>query len=169
MLYREQARNIKVPINHLTRPPERGLVEVDENNYTIEVSLCVRGDELDPDEVTAALGVTPSSSQRKGQRVVDPATLRRVTDRTGEWRLRADSGSGLVSDHVSALLSRISVDASGIEGLARVEAALIDIVVTVPADERGGGHCEFDFSADLLAALARTGLPIQVTVCVVEE
>jgi hypothetical protein len=142
---------------------------MDESNYTIEVSLCVRGDDLDPDKITAALAVDPSSSRRKGKKVVDPVTHRRVTARTGEWRLRADSESGLVSDHVTALLSRISFDASVIEGLAGVEEAFIDIVVTVPANERGGGDCEFDFSADLLAALARTGLPIQVTVCVVEE
>jgi len=142
---------------------------MDENDYTIDVGLCIRGKDLDPDDVTRALGITPNHSYRKGEMRLSRKTNRAGAAKTGMWRLKAESDSSLVSDHVAQLLSSHEIDGDVINGLPGVDEAFIDIFVMVPENNRGGGDCAFDFSAELVAAVARTGLPVRVTVRVVKR
>ena len=72
------------------------------------VSLIVYGDDLDPAEVTAFVGLEPTKSHRKGDPT--PSTHRnpRLRYRTGMWMLDSPLPSGAdVEDHLERLLDQI--------------------------------------------------------------
>ena len=52
-------------------------------------ALRVSGDELDPEEITRALGCMPTASQRKGEVRIGKYTQASVIARIGQWRLDA--------------------------------------------------------------------------------
>jgi hypothetical protein len=141
---------------------------VNKKKYTIDVVMYIRGNELDPDAVTKTLGVNPSNSYRKGKGRVALKSCEVVAN-TGVWSLRADSDSSMISDHVAQLLSNLPPDRGVLNGLRGVEDAFIDIFMALPANKNGEGTCEFNFTTENVAALAKTGLPVFVTVCVVKE
>ena len=54
-------------------------------------TLRFRGDHLDPDRITAILGVQPTKACRKGERYLAGPRAGYVTGRTGVWVLATDS------------------------------------------------------------------------------
>jgi len=52
-------------------------------------SLRIFGDDLDPDEISAQLGASPTSSAKKGQDRVNRDGVKRGIHRTGRWLLEA--------------------------------------------------------------------------------
>lgn len=64
------------------------------------------GDRLDPDRITALLGVTPTVAYRKGDVYKRTRTGHEVRGRTGLWRLttRGELESRELDDHLAALL-----------------------------------------------------------------
>lgn len=76
----------------------------------ITVCLRIRGDILEPDEITRLLGVEPTGCARKGD-THHTASGREVVARSGSWRLHAD-GAGDLNTQIGALLGRLPGDPS---------------------------------------------------------
>jgi Domain of unknown function (DUF4279) len=75
----------------------------------VAVSLSFGGHDLDPDEISQALG-KPTRAARKGEIVLTPAGKERVSH-TGQWLLKGeDSLSGEVGSQIAALFSPLSHD-----------------------------------------------------------
>ena len=73
------------------------------------VSVRFGGDDLDPDEITALLGVQPDIALRTG----DPAPNGRGLCRTGIWLLKAPRSSpGDLDGQIASLLAKMSDDLS---------------------------------------------------------
>src|SRR5437870_7256895 len=58
---------------------------------TVFATLRFSGDRLDPDRITAILGVQPTKAYRKGERCFAGPRAGHVTGRTGVWVLATDS------------------------------------------------------------------------------
>jgi hypothetical protein len=136
--------------------------------YTIGAYLYFRGDRVNPDDITNVLGIYPTDSQKKGD-VSFTSTNRPIVARTGLWRLEAESDSNLVSDHVSQLLSGIPCSQEVLNGFEGVKKKYIDIFVGTLADDGGGGTVKFDLTKENMEVLAKTGMPLFVTICVVRK
>jgi hypothetical protein len=132
-----------------------------------QVALYLRGDVLDPDQVTSLLGVQPSKAHRKGEERRTPTNQKYLT-KIGLWSLAAKSGGEL-----SELLDELSRQLSGVEeplkSLAGVQDAYVDIFIAVDADNEGGGTWEAELSADSIRRLSALGLPMRFTATVVRE
>jgi len=57
--------------------------------YETLTSLRIFGDDLDPDEISALLGASPTSSAKKGEDRVNRDGIKRGVERTGRWLLEA--------------------------------------------------------------------------------
>lgn len=76
------------------------------------VSLCFYGDDLDPDALTQALGVTPSRSGRKGEVVVSKTGKSRIV-KMGYWRLQSENNlSGDMDTQIAGILAQMTSDVS---------------------------------------------------------
>jgi hypothetical protein len=72
----------------------------------VNVSLCIYGDDLDPNELTRIMGAPPTSARRKGDlsRSGHPA-------RVGNWIMRsATSRSTPIERQIEDILSRVTTD-----------------------------------------------------------
>jgi Domain of unknown function (DUF4279) len=130
-----------------------------------DVTMYVRGDALDPNIVTAALGVAPSTSQRKGGNKAD----REFVAKIGVWALEAEKQSNNLDDLVQELSSKISAAGSALTAIQGVDEAYLDVLVTTLADDDGGGTCEFRLAPETTQALAVIGVPARFTVAVVKR
>jgi uncharacterized protein DUF4279 len=77
-------------------------------------TLRICGEDLDPDEITALLGCTPSSSERKGDVFTSKTSGRSRTAKLGAWRLdtsdrEPEDLDGQIDEIVSKLTPSIEV------------------------------------------------------------
>lgn len=137
-------------------------------NNSNRVSLYVKGDLLDPNEVTLALGVVPSKAHRKGDTWLTK-TKHKVVERTGLWSLTLIVDSDDLSAVLLDLIVQFAGTAEKLSKLNGIEEMYLDIFISIDADEDGGGTCEFDLSAECQRALIRFDVPIRFTIAVVPE
>jgi hypothetical protein len=148
--------------NVLCYVPQRGpmpAVDEDERERLIDiarVSVHLSGDRVDPDAVTAALGVTPTKAWRKGDRVPSKRGGK-ILRWTGMWSLERESHH--VADAIRDLLGVIEPSGS----LLQAESAKVGGAISIgiwwdPAARQGG----FTVPTDLMIRLASIGALLNV-------
>lgn len=144
--------------NRPSRPTAIG-GDVDEIRLAVRVS----GDDLDPDAITAALGIDPSFAARKGDTRGTPASP--AVQRTGVWYVDlAESAEWVLEDAIITLLERLPSDRQVWEQLASRHH--IDLVcgAFVYGWNRG-----FVVSSRVLAELARRRMALSVDIYCEDE
>lgn len=68
----------------------------------ITVGLYIRGDLIDPQDVTRRLGINPSRSHFKGE-IKKTRSGTEYSEKTGFWTLIADINSTLLDEHIAKL------------------------------------------------------------------
>ena len=122
-------------------------------------TLRIFGDDLIPQDVSAALGAEPSAAHRQGE-VQRTRGGREVVRKTGMWRLHATPQTPEDLDaQVAELLSRLTPDLAVWAGLsARFE---VDLFCGLFMEESNEG---FSLSAATLLALGERGIEIGLDV-----
>lgn len=138
------------------------------DNPAFMVSIYLRGDNLDPKHVSARLGVNPTDSQRKGDKIITFKN-REIIKKIGVWALTASTESETLSDHLEELAAKIKADGKFIESIANVEEAFIDIYVSSTRNKETVDTSEFELSKENIVALGNFGLPVKFTVTFVDE
>jgi hypothetical protein len=134
----------------------------------LRAALRIRGDALDPDFITLHLGVAPTVSARRGDRVDDGADVSADAGdvaATGVWSyvLSLPPGTEL-GDGIDELLARVPNDATLWEELA--DAYTIDVhCVLALRDERPPQQTSID--AAVLQRLAHLRLPLSLEFAVI--
>ena len=129
--------------------------------YLVSVTIILRGQELDPDLVTTAIGVSPTNSQMKGDRVLSESGLS-ATRKHGLWRLKLSRRTSSISEVIEEAVASIgSFEGSALD-LPGVENATLDIFAAVDGSD---GRSDFDLTInpEQIGVLARLGLSIAVT------
>lgn len=124
----------------------------------ISVGLFVRGENLDPDHVTARLGVSPTIKQIKGETRIAPDG-RHVHAKEGLWAKVLDAADVAEIDR---LLGAVSSGSLTLGGIANVTDAYFDVFVASESDA-GRADLAFNIGATTLAAIGGTGLPLRMT------
>lgn len=85
---------------------------------TTSASLRIFGDDLDPEEISLALGAEPTRCARKGE--MEAGSPRKTPARTGFWQLTAaDREPGNLDAQIKELLSMVSGDLGVWQNLAQ--------------------------------------------------
>ncbi|HEX4580284.1 MAG TPA: DUF4279 domain-containing protein [Candidatus Dormibacteraeota bacterium] len=123
----------------------------------LAVSITVFGDAVDPDVITEALGAAPDRSHRVGEAVSGESAARR---RTGLWSISTHGSvpeESPLSDHMTALLGRVTTDATVWRGLAALHSTRIFIGWFM-----GDGNEALRVDASVLDELARRSLHLDI-------
>lgn len=136
-------------------------------NNANRVSLYVKGDLLNPGDVTSALGVNPSEAHRRGDKWLTK-TKKEVVERTGLWAITVSVDSDDLSAVLLDLVARIP-GAAGLSKVPGVEESYLDVFIAIDADEDGGATCEFALSQECQLTLLRFGVPIRFTIAAVRK
>lgn len=108
------------------------------SKYFYKVAVYIKGDGLDPSDLTAKLKIEPTQSHRKGDKWLT-STNREVIEKTGLWSLSADTDSRELSDIINELSSMLKFDGVSMTHISGVEEAYLDIFIAADADDTGGG------------------------------
>jgi hypothetical protein len=103
--------------------------------YMIDVSIFLRGDELDPESISNKLGIIPSSSQYANEKRITSRNQEYVT-KIGVWELAAESRSFILSDHINELTAKLK-KANFHRHIEGVQEAYVDVFIATDADEGG--------------------------------
>ena len=119
----------------------------------------VLGKELDPDEVTRALGLEPTQSLRSGQLVPTPTRIRR--QETGVWLLKSEGrvGSTSLERHLVHLLDLLEPGLPALDELRRTRGLTTDFFCFWLSATGHGGPI---FSAELLSRVAAIGAELGI-------
>jgi hypothetical protein len=131
--------------------------------FAISCGLRIKGDALDPDEISAALGIRPTYSHKKGE-IVRPERAEPFVRRNGVWSLIVDADGPHVEDALSAALDRLGSIDQDLSRLPNVEAADFDIFATADVAHAGIVECSFVLKTADVQKLAKLHVPVQVTV-----
>ncbi len=131
-------------------------------DHKVIAALYLKGAELQPSDVTAAVSVAPTSSRTRGETRTTSAGAT-ISAKTGLWALIVERDGMEVSTVLTELLNALGPQ-SGLSNLPNVEEAYFDIFVAALSNEDGEGTCEFGLAPSQSAALATYGLPVKFTV-----
>ena len=132
----------------------------------LQLSLYLKGDDLDPNEATLAFGITPTRSHLKGD-VIDSPQGRLVRKSTGLWCFSVRSDKIDFPVLFSDFFSKISRAAEKMLSVRGVEERYIDILFIKGAD--GGGTIDFDLGTNEICSLAKLGIPVMFTISIARE
>jgi len=124
------------------------------HEHETHATFRIMRDELDPSEVTRALGVAPSFARRKGDTYGHPD--RPVRSRTGIWALESEGTvkSRELEDHLRFLAAHISPDARSYIKRLRLDGYRIDVLCYWMS---GTGHGGPVLSPEVLCILCDLG------------
>ena len=137
-----------------------------ESACKIEVTIYLRGVDLDPVYASTLLGLEPSKSQFKGEKRRTSTNKEFVTG-IGLWALTVEADSSNISALIGELVLRVENRGVAFSQIAGVEDAYLDVFMAVDADDDGGGTCAFQLSEESVRALHGLSLPVRFTVAVV--
>jgi hypothetical protein len=126
------------------------------------VTLYLRGDNIDFEEVTRLLGVKPERVQRKGDFMV-PGHPRSAIYKNNTWSLSEKAETDDVSSTFSRLMSKLS-PGTRLCDIAGVTKGLFDVFFVQGVDDgRLGEDIEYQLRPDVLMQIAAHGLPVYFT------
>lgn len=101
-----------------------------------DVALYLYGTELDPLVITQIIGVKPTKSWRRGERIAGEKSGSEFTAKIGLWMLKSTSRSKELSDHLHELLTCLNKKRlDKIEHIKGVQHAKIDVYLLPESGE----------------------------------
>lgn len=133
----------------------------------ISATLIVSGDLLDPEEITAKLGVVPHVSRRKGDRRIYRSG-KEVVAKFGlwEWRSKDASKTLTIDDHIGRLRNTFEHVFGLLPNLPNAENAWVDIHMVTDSEE-SVTNVSFLTNTKTISTLRDIGLPIEFTIDIV--
>ncbi len=138
----------------------------------ISFTLRYLGDNLDPKNITAALGILPIESQIKGEKIASPkGGIRTIKKSFWEWSIQSDRNDQTEERDESGVLVQLDILVSNFESTFRdvidildsqpnCQNSWIDIHVVVDDDS----SISFPLSKNSIRILSKTGLLVDFTV-----
>ena len=121
--------------------------------YETAVSLRFFGDELQPQELTERLGISPSNAATKGQNIRSRTGTERVS-KTGKWLFKCQGQDGeQLEQQAARLLNQMTADYEVWKDISRRFAGDISVGLFLEQSNEG-----LLLSSELVNELARRGL-----------
>ncbi|MFG6448904.1 DUF4279 domain-containing protein [Roseateles sp. BYS180W] len=133
------------------------------SNKKVMVGLYLKGDDLEPQQITESIGIVPTISHGRGE-AQRTTSGREFVTKTGVWGFVIDEDPAEVVDVVASLIAALGQHKESLANLPQVQEAYIDVFVAADSDEDGEGTCEMALTALQVKVLSSYGLPIRFTV-----
>ena len=133
----------------------------------VDVSLILRGECLDPEQVTSMLGTAGSKMRKKGDKW-RTSTNHEVTAKIGLWALDASRDSISVSDQLSWLRQKLSSATCSPSCVSGVQDAEIYVFIALGENDSDGDY-SFYLTPDDLAWITSLGTKISFDVACVPD
>ncbi|MEV7870220.1 DUF4279 domain-containing protein [Streptomyces sp. NPDC088124] len=118
-----------------------------------DVTLVVKKDDLDPDSVTARLGLQPSAVRLPGVDRWDPGG-----DADGQWRLQCDERTTRIFSEQLDVILRAAEGCARVLEMLRAEGCETTIIVSGFA----GNDSQIVFSGDEMARISRLQTAVKI-------
>jgi len=131
-----------------------------ENKPIVDITFRIFGDNLDPNEVTQVLGVTPSEYVRKGDNI-SKGIGRIINARTGSWSLsyRDTYVAGGIENRVNHIIDILSSPENDYRMVRGYERAVISCILGVT-----DGSIEFSLKPKAMMELAGFDIRLDLSV-----
>jgi len=139
-----------------------------DNNSSCEVTIYLKGDQLQPDDLTRILGVQPSKAHAKGKRWLTPSGAE-VIEKRGLWKAGMRGEVEGLAEMIVEMAQWVDAAGGSLLALPGVEFGHLDVLVITAPREDGGGGCGLQLDLAAVAALKRVGLPVEITFAVVPD
>lgn len=128
----------------------------------ISISVLLRGDQLNPEDISSILGLRSVQSQKKGEKKKNcQPNANPAIAKIGLWRgARIKSKSRSVPDIVSDVLCMFGEHQQALNRMPGVDEALLDIFLIL---HRMNEPEEFILSEDQICRIGELGLSVRVT------
>jgi Domain of unknown function (DUF4279) len=130
----------------------------------LSISLCFKGDTLDPEIISETLGITPSKTLRKGQ-TRRTQTDKEVVSQTSLWELTTHGhiDSAKFSDHLSYIKDCLGLRLTSIRTLPNLDEGFVDVFISGESENEQAGTVEFTITPQDTEFLSIMGLPVRFT------
>ncbi|MCL2872072.1 MAG: DUF4279 domain-containing protein [Betaproteobacteria bacterium] len=134
----------------------------------VTIGVYFLGNNLLPEEITNTLKIEPTYSKKKGDRW-NSSTGEEIVAKIGCWELyaRHKAASENLADQIRFIVESLGDKIGNLEKVEGIDRAFINIFYSLEThpDSR---TVEVDFSAKELMSLTSLGLPVQITIPVLE-
>ena len=134
----------------------------------VDVALYLRGDSLDPVQVTSILGVTASKMRKKGEKWYT-CTNKEVTAKTGIWKLASCADSTSLADKMCWLRQQLATAKQFPLDIRGVQEVELSIFVALDSDKDGAADYESELSKDDTVWLGKIGATVSFSFCCVRD
>jgi hypothetical protein len=134
----------------------------------VDVALYLRGDGLDPVQVTSMLGVTASKARQKGEKWYT-STNKEVTAKTGIWKLVSCADSTSLADKIYWLRQQFATAKKFPLDILGVQEVELSVFVALDTDMDGGADYESEISKDDTMWLGEIGAIVSFSFCYVRD
>jgi hypothetical protein len=133
--------------------------DMDKSEPLVDVRLYLRGDLLDPAQVSYLLGAEGSKMRVKGEQW-RTSTNHEVTSKIGLWVLDAKADSHSLSDQIAFLREKLGLAKCSPLQIPGVQEAEICVFVALGSDDEGDGDYESELTSEDLSWLSGLGASV---------
>jgi hypothetical protein len=141
---------------------------MDESKPLLDVSLILRGELLDPAQVTSMLGIAGSKMRKKGEKW-RTSTNHEVTAKIGFWAVDAKRESMALHDQISSLRQHLASATCSPLRIPGVDLAEISVFIALGSNDHGGGDYECQLTPEDLGWISSLGVTVSFTLTYVHE
>lgn len=132
----------------------------------ISITLMFTGDFLEPEDITAILGVLPHLTRRKGEMRIIASSKKEIVSKFGlwEWGSKDPSNTLTINDHINRFRNTFEAVYHLFPSLPNVENAWVDVHIVVGDEKEGFSKVWFLMEPETLSTLHNIGLPVEFTI-----
>ena len=135
-------------------------------DHTYQVAVYLRGESLNPEDVTAELKISPSVSQFKGESKVT-STNHSYKTKIGVWALKCESVTSDLSPSIKEVIDAFKQRSTSLMLIKNVEEAYLDIFISAEAERQADTSYGIEIDSFSVSRIEKLGLSLKVTIAVV--
>ncbi|WP_213881948.1 DUF4279 domain-containing protein [Pseudomonas sp. dw_358] len=131
--------------------------------YYIVSAIYAKGDNLNPEEVSSALRLTPTETRSKGALKFLP-NGEEIVAPIGLWELREESYSESLDEFIVELIRKYHLIGERKSSLSSVEEFFLDLFISVVSYSDTDTNLVFTLRPDTIVKMNEIGIPIKFTI-----
>ena len=133
------------------------------DTFKMSASLYLFGQDLEPADVTEITKVEPSRTQRRADKTIGQASGKTGEKKLGLWSVGRKMDGSSVSHVVDAAFAEFETIKESVLDIPGVTAGKLDVFAVAETPD-GRSDCNFRFTPEQVAKLAKLNVGIEITI-----